>query len=142
MVENALESSDKKVDFRFVPDMIFTNPSIATVGLTEQQARNQVYDVKISIQPLENVPRVLEKRETSGVFKLVVDHQSGKILWAHVMAGNAGGVIYSATLAIQFGLTADDLKVLMAPYLTIAVGFKLAAITLDKDGSKVSRYAG
>ena len=98
--------------------------------------------MKTSVLPLENVPRALVNRETSGVFKLVVDHQSGKILGAHVVAENAGEVIYGATLAVQFGLTADNLKNSMAPYLTMAEGLKLAAITLDKDVSKLSCCAG
>ena len=142
VVENALGSANKKVDLRFVPGVTFTNPSIATIGLTEQQARNQGYEVKTSVLPLENVPRALVNRKTSGVFKLVVDHQTQKILGVHVVAENAGEVIYAATLAVQFGLTADDLKNTMAPYLTMAEGLKLAAITLDKDVSKLSCCAG
>lgn len=142
VVENALGSANKKVDLRFVPGVTFTTPAIATVGLTEQQARNKGYEVITSVLPLENVPRALVNRETSGVFKLVVDQQTRKILGAHVVAENAGEVIYGATLAVQFGLTAEDLKNTMAPYLTMAEGLKLAAITLDKDVSKLSCCAG
>ncbi|AQQ55402.1 mercury(II) reductase [Planococcus lenghuensis] len=142
VVENALDSAAKKVNLRFVPGVTFTNPSIATVGLTEQQARDRGIDVKTSVLPLENVPRALVNHETNGVFKLVVDNGSQKIIGAHVVAENAGDVIYGATLAVQFGLTADDLKNSMAPYLTMAEGLKLAAITLDKDVSKLSCCAG
>jgi len=142
VVENALGSAAKKVDLRFVPGVTFTNPSIATVGLTEQQAKDRGIDVKTSVLPLENVPRALVNHETIGVFKLVVDSQSQKVIGAHVVAENAGDVIYAATLAVQFGLTADDLKNSMAPYLTMAEGLKLAAITLDKDVSKLSCCAG
>ncbi|AQQ53221.1 mercury(II) reductase [Planococcus lenghuensis] len=142
VVENALDSATKKVDLRFVPGVTFTNPSIATVGLTEQQARNRGIDVKTSVLPLENVPRALVNHKTNGVFKLIVDNGSQKIIGAHVVAENAGDVIYGATLAVQFGLTADDLKNSMAPYLTMAEGLKLAAITLDKNVNKLSCCAG
>lgn len=142
VVENALGSANKEVDLRFVPGVTFTNPSIATVGLTEIQAKGKGYDVKTSVLPLDNVPRALVNRETDGVFKLVVDNQTQKILGAHVVAENAGDVIYSAALAVQFGLTADDLKNTMAPYLTMAEGLKLAALTLDKDVNKLSCCAG
>ncbi|MFD1036934.1 mercury(II) reductase [Virgibacillus byunsanensis] len=142
VVENAIGLASKKADLRFVPGVTFTNPSIATVGLTEQQAKNQGYDVKTSVLPLDSVPRALVNRETNGVFKLVVDNQTQKILGAHVVAENAGDVIYGATLAVQFGLTADDLKNTMAPYLTMSEGLKLAALTLDKDVSKLSCCAG
>lgn len=142
VVENALGSASKKVDLRFVPGVTFTHPAVATVGLTEQQAKDRGIDVKTSVLPLENVPRALVNHETNGVFKLVVDNQSQKVIGAHVVAENAGDVIYAATLAVQFGLTADDLKNSMAPYLTMAEGLKLAAITLDKDVSKLSCCAG
>ncbi|WP_170006496.1 mercury(II) reductase [Bacillus fonticola] len=142
VVENAIGSANKKADLRFVPGVTFTNPSIATVGLTELQAKDQGYDVKTSVLPLDSVPRALVNRETNGVFKLVVDNQTQKILGAHVVAENAGDVIYGATLAVQFGVTADDLKNTMAPYLTMSEGLKLAALTLDKDVSKLSCCAG
>ena len=141
VVENTIGGA-KKVNLRFVPGVTFTNPSIATVGLTEQQAKDQGYDVKTSVLPLDSVPRALVNRETNGVFKLVVDNVTQKILGAHVVAENAGDVIYAATLAVQFGLTADDLRSTMAPYLTMAEGLKLAALTLDKDVSKLSCCAG
>lgn len=142
VVENAIGLANKKVNLQFVPGVTFTNPSIATVGLTEQQAKDQGYNVKTSVLPLDSVPRALVNRETTGVFKLVVDNQTQKILGAHVVAENAGDVIHSATLAVKFGLTADDLRNTMAPYLTMAEGLKLSALTLDKDVNKLSCCAG
>ncbi|MFZ3579075.1 mercury(II) reductase [Virgibacillus sp. DJP39] len=142
VVENAIGLANKKVNLQFVPGVTFTNPSIATVGLTEQQAKDQGYNVKTSVLPLDSVPRALVNHETTGVFKLVVNKQTEKILGAHIVAENAGDVIYGATLAVQFGLTADDLKNTMAPYLTMSEGLKLAVLTLDKDVSKLSCCAG
>ncbi|ARD49697.1 mercuric reductase [Sporosarcina sp. P33] len=142
VAENTLSSTKKKIDLRFVPGVTFTNPSIATVGLTEKKAKDQGYDVKRSVLSLDSVPRALVNRETDGVFKLVVDNKTQKILGAHVVAENAGDVIYSATLAVQFGLTVDDIRNTMAPYLTMNEGLKLAALTLDKDVSKLSCCAG
>lgn len=51
-------------------------------------------------------------------------------------------MIYAATLAVKFGLTVDDLKEILAPYLTMAEGLKLAALTFDKDVSRLSCCAG
>ena len=75
-------------------------------------------------------------------FKLIADAKTLKILGAHIVAENAGEVIYAATLAVKFGLTIEDLKETMAPYLTMAEGLKLAALTFDKDVSKLSCCAG
>ena len=93
--------------------------------------------MKTSVLPLDAVPRALVNRETTGVFKLVADAKTLKVLGAHVVAENAGDVIY-ATLAVKFGLTVGDLRETMAPYLTMAEGLKLAVLTFDKDVSKLS----
>jgi mercuric reductase len=132
----------RKIDLRVVPAVTFTNPSIATVGFTEEQAKEKGYEVKTSVLPLEHVPRALVNRETTGVFKLVADAKTSKLLGAHVVAENAGDVIYAATLAVKYGLTIQDLEESLAPYLTMAEGLKLAALTFDKDVSKLSCCAG
>ncbi len=142
VADNALGVTKRKIDLRFVPGVTFTNPSIATVGLTEQQAKAKGYDVKTSILPLDAVPRALVNQETTGVYKLIVDGQTRKLIGAHIVSENAGDVIYTATLAVQFGLTIDDLTNSFAPYLTMAEGLKLAALTFDKDVSKLSCCAG
>lgn len=133
---NAVGGLNQKVNLDVVPGVTFTNPSIATVGLTEQQAKEKGLEVKTSVLPLDAVPRALVNRETTGVFKLVADAKTHKLLGAHVVAENAGDVIYAATLAVKFGLTIEDLRETLAPYLTMAEGLKLAALTFDKDVSK------
>lgn len=142
VADNAIGSLERKVNLEVVPGVTFTNPAIATVGLTEEQAKEKGYEVKTSVLPLEAVPRALVNRETTGVFKLVADANTYKILGVHIVAENAGDVIYAATLAVKFGLTVQDLCESLAPYLTMAEGLKLAALTFDKDVSKLSCCAG
>lgn len=142
VADNALGTEKRRIDLRFVPGVTFTNPSVATVGLTEAQAKKEGYNVKTSVLALDAVPRALVNRETTGVFKLVVDEKTQKLIGAHIVSENAGEVIYAATLAVQFGLTTDDLKGTLSPYLTMAEGLKLAALTFDKDVSKLSCCAG
>ncbi|AEV20772.1 MULTISPECIES: mercury(II) reductase [Geobacillus] len=139
---NAVGGLNKRWDTAVVPAVTFTHPAIATVGLTEQRAKENGYDVKTSVLPLEAVPRAIVNRETTGVFKLVAEARTGKLLGAHIVADHAGEVIYAAALAIQFGLTIDDLRRTLAPYLTMAEGLKLAALTFDQDVSKLSCCAG
>ena len=142
VADNAIGGLNKKLDLSVVPGVIFTNPSIATVGLTEEQAKEKGYEVKKSVLPLDAVPRAIVNRETTGVFKLVADAKTSKLLGVHIVSENAGDVIYAATLAVKFGLTVEDLKETLAPYLTMAEGLKLAALTFDKDVSKLSCCAG
>lgn len=139
---NAIGGLNQKVNLEAVPGVTFTNPSVATVGLTEQQAKEKGLEVKTSVLPLDAVPRALVNRETTGVFKLVADAKTLKVLGVHIVSENAGEVIYAATLAVKFGLTIEDLRETFAPYLTMAEGLKLAALTFDKDVSKLSCCAG
>lgn len=142
VADNAIGGLNKKLDLSVVPGVTFTNPSIATVGLTEEQAKEKGYDIKTSVLPLDAVPRAIVNRETTGVFKIVADAKTLKILGVHVVSENAGDVIYAGTLAVKFGLTVEDLKESLAPYLTMAEGLKLASLTFDKDVSKLSCCAG
>lgn len=142
ITDNAIGGLNKKIDLSVVPAVTFTNPTVATVGLTEEQAKEKGYDAKTSVLPLDAVPRAIVNREITGVFKLVADAETLKVLGVHIVSENAGDVIYAASLAVKFGLTIEDLTETLAPYLTMAEGLKLAALTFDKDISKLSCCAG
>jgi mercuric reductase len=137
--ENAL-GGDRAIDLRVVPAVTFTSPAIATVGLTEEQARTAGHPVKVSVLPGSAVPRALVNRDTRGVFKLVAEAEAetDRLLGAHVVAENAGDVVYAAVLAVKFNLTVRDLTETLAPYLTMAEGLKLAAQGFGRDVSKLS----
>lgn len=142
VAENTAGGGTQKVVLTVVPGVTFTTPAIATVGLTEEQAKSEGYEVLTSVLPLDAVPRALVNRESTGVFKLVADAKTRKILGVHVVAESAGDVIYSGVLAVKFGLTIEDLRSTLAPYLTMAEGLKLATLTFDKDVTKLSCCAG
>lgn len=142
VADNAIGGLNKKLDLSVVPAVTFINPSIASVGLTEKQAKEQGYEVKTSVLSLDAVPRALVNRETTGVFKIVADAKTLKVLGVHIVSENSGEVIYAATLVVKFGLTVEDLKDSLAPYLTMAEGLRLTALTFDKDVSKLSCCAG
>jgi mercuric reductase len=140
--QNALADSREPLDLSSLPVVIFTDPQIATVGLTEAEARRQGYEVKVSSIDLEYVSRALAARDTRGFIKLVADATSNRLLGAHVLAADGGEVIQTAALAIKFGITIDDLTSTLFPYLTQVEGLKLAAIAFDKDVSMLSCCAG
>jgi mercuric reductase len=136
--ENALNGAHKPVDLTALPGVIFTDPQIATVGLTEARAREAGHEVKTSVLPVTAVPRAQVNYEEIGVFKLVADVTTDQVIGAHVVAGNAGEVIYAATLAVKHRLTVADLVGSFAPYLTMAEGLKLGALAFDRDVAKLS----
>lgn len=144
--ENALNGNHRRLDLTVLQDVMFTDPQVATVGLTEAQATAQGYEVKVSTLPLAYVPRALAARDTRGLIKLVADRNSDRLLGAHVLAAEAGEVIQTAALAVKFGLeygfTITNLREMLFPYLVQVEGLKLAAMALEKDVAQLSCCAG
>ncbi len=138
--ENALTGSARRFDLTALPKVTFTDPGVASVGLTEDQARaaGGGGTVLVSTLSMDHVPRALAARDTRGFVKLVADGATRKILGAHILSTEAGEMITEPALAIKFGLTIEDLKATFHPYLTLAEGIKLAAQTFDKDVAKLS----
>lgn len=136
--ENAVTGAGRRVNLSAVPRVTFTSPQIAAVGLTEHEAREQGLEPATSVLGLDALARGWVNRETRGVFKLVADAATDRLLGAHVVAESAGDVIYAAVLAVQYHLTVGDLVNTLAPYLTMAEGLKLAAQTFKRDVAKLS----
>ncbi len=136
--ENALTEAGRIYDLLPLPRVTFTDPQIASVGLTEAQAKANGKTVKTATLPLTEVPHAIAARNTKGLIKLVAEEESGKLLGAHILAAEAGEVIQEATLAIRFGLRVQDLVETFHPYLTMAEGLKLAALTFQKDVKHLS----
>jgi mercuric reductase len=140
--ENALTGSGRVYDTNVLPRVTFTDPSVAAVGLSQQQALEAGYEVKTSVLPLKYVPRALANRDTRGLIKLVADAETDRLLGVHVLAPDAGEMIQAAVIAIKAGLTVQDLVDTFFPYLTMAEGLKLAAQTFEKDVAMLSCCAG
>lgn len=129
-------------DLGAVPRVTFTDPGIAAVGLTEEQASTRGLTVRAATLPLAYVPRALANRDTRGFIKIVAEEGSDRLVGVHILSPNAGEMITEATMAIRYELTLQDLRDTMHPYLTFAEGLKLAAMSFDKDVSKLSCCAG
>ena len=135
---NALAGEGRTVDFHSLPRVIFTSPTFAAAGLTDEEANARGINCECRVLPMSAVPRALVNRDTRGFVKIVAEAGSGRILGASMVADGAGDVIQSAVLAIQFELTTDDIAGSWAPYLTFAEALKLAAQTFKRDVSKLS----
>jgi mercuric reductase len=140
--QNALNGDSRTYNNRAMPAVVFSDPQVGSVGLTEAQAQAAGHQVRTSLITLDHVPRAIAARNTRGLIKLVADGQSRKLLGAHILAPEGADSIQTAALAIRCGLTIDDLAETIFPYLTTVEGLKLAAQTFDKDVSKLSCCAG
>jgi mercuric reductase len=140
--ENALNGDGKRYDATAMPSVVFTDPQVASVGLTEAQAREQGIAVKVVVLPLNQVPRALAARDTRGLFKLVAEAGTGTLLGAHLLAPEGADSIQTAALAIKCGLNLGELAETIFPYLTTVEGLKLAAQAFTKDVARLSCCAG
>ena len=122
VVENAFDGAGKRIDYTALPRITFTNPTIASAGLTEAQALDQGIECSCRTLPLEHVPRAIVSRNTGGLVKLVAERESGRIVGAHLIGAGAGDVILAASLAIQTGMTVEQLASGWNPYLTLGEG--------------------
>lgn len=140
--ENALNSDSRRYDRTAMPAVVFTDPQVAAVGVTEAQARATGYDVKTSLLALDQVPRALAACDTCGLIKLVADGASRRLLAAHILAPEGTDSIQTAAMAIRTGMTVEQLGETIFPYLTTVEGLKLTALAFRKDVTKLSCCAG
>ena len=127
---NALAGPDgpgARVDYTGLPTVVFTNPQLASAGLSEKEALERGHDCTSRVLNLSEVPRALVNRDTRGAVKIVADAATGKVLGVHALADGAGEIMLAATYAIRAGMTVDDIADTWAPYLTMAESLRIAA---------------
>ncbi|MBE0577921.1 mercury(II) reductase [Devosia sp.] len=139
---NALNGDSLVYDNTTMPWVVFTDPQVAGVGLSERQAIQQGFDVKTSVVSLEQVSRALAARDTRGLIKLIAEAGTGRLLGAQILAPEGADSIQTMALAIKFGMTTAELGETIFPYLTTVEGLKLAAQGFEKDVAKLSCCAG
>jgi dihydrolipoamide dehydrogenase len=109
-------------DFKAMPSGIWTEPEIATVGLTEAEAKNQGYDPIVGKFPFTALGRAMAVGETEGFVKVVADRESDQILGVHMVGADVTDLISEAALAIEMGATLDDLALTVHPHPTLPEG--------------------
>ncbi|SOC31028.1 mercury(II) reductase [Thalassospira xiamenensis] len=140
--QNALNRDERIYDNKTMPWVVFTDPQVAGVGLSEVEAKNQGFSVKTSVVPLDQIPRSLAARDTRGLIKLIADATTDRLLGAQILAPEGSDSIQTMALAIRFGMTAGEFGNTIFPYLTTVEGLKLAAQGFAKDVTRLSCCAG
>ncbi len=137
-----MTGGEAALDLTTMPAVVFTDPQVATVGLTEAEAKRKGIATDSRTLTLDNVPRALANFDTRGFIKVVAEAQSGRLLGVQAVADQAGELIQTAALAIRAGMSVDDLAGQLFPYLTMVEGLKLCAQTFSKDLKQLSCCAG
>jgi len=118
---------NSEADFRAIPGVIFTEPEIATVGLTETQAKEKGYDPIVGRFPFTALGRALIAGETEGFVKIVADKASNLVLGVHIVGPEASDLISEGALAIEMGATVEDIGLTIHPHPTLPESIMEAA---------------
>src|SRR6266511_877887 len=127
-VENIAGDSTRTPDYHAAPNCIYTDPEIAHVGLGEKEAKEKGIAVKVGRFPFAASGRALTLGQSEGYVKVLADAQSGKLLGAHIIGPRATDLIAEATLAVQNGLTLEQLDLTIHAHPTLPESLMEAAL--------------
>jgi mercuric reductase len=120
-------NGSRTADYSVLPTAIFTDPELGAVGLTEQEARAQGYDTDVVTHPLRAVTRAQYYGMKRGLFKIVYDRASRRVLGVHVVSRGASDIVGGLAVALGLGATVDDLAGVHHVYPSFSEGLKAAA---------------
>jgi dihydrolipoamide dehydrogenase len=115
-----MAGGNDRYDVRAMPSAIFTDPEIATVGLSEAEAKKQGHEVRVATFPFGALGRAIAGRETDGLVKMVADADDDRLLGVGIVGANASDLIAEATLAIEAGLCSEDVALTVHAHPTLA----------------------
>ncbi len=132
--ENAL-GLDSHMDYKVVPNCIFSDPEAASVGLSEEEAQTQGYQVKIGRFPFNGNGKALIQGQPEGFVKVVAEAQYGEILGLHVVGAHASDLILEGGLALTMEATLDEIEATIHAHPTL--GEALAEAVLNAEGRAI-----
>ncbi|HHY37733.1 MAG TPA: dihydrolipoyl dehydrogenase [Clostridia bacterium] len=120
VVENIMNPKERRpMDYSCVPQCVFSSPEAASVGLTETQAREAGYDIKVSKFPFSANGKAVALGETEGLVKVVADGPTGRILGMHILGPHATDLIHEGALAVKLGAHAKDVAYMIHAHPTL-----------------------
>ncbi len=125
-VMNATSDERKELNYDVLPRATFCDPEVASVGLTERQAREKGHRVNVGKFDYANLTRPIVADETSGFIKIVAEEKSGRILGGHIAGAEASSLIHEIAIAMAGGLTVSDVGGTLHAYPTLSEGVRYA----------------
>ena len=98
----------RTIDYTCIPTAVFANPPIAGVGMTEEEARAQLADVRVYKSDFRPMKNVLAGRNERSLYKMIVDGATDKVVGLHLIGPDAGEILQAAAIAVKAGLTKAD----------------------------------
>ncbi len=119
-VNNMLAKKDV-MRYEAIPSVIYTNPEIGSVGITEEQAKEKGLDVTVKKSTMNYSGRYMAENENGdGIIKIVVDNKYNKLLGVHIIGNYASEIIVSAGIMIEKEMTIDEIKEIVFPHPTVS----------------------
>ena len=114
-----ITGSNEILDYRAMPAAIFCDPEIASVGLTEEQAQAQGYEIKVGKFPFAASGRALSMSDSDGFVKMIADAKTDVVLGVHMIGPEVSELIAEAALAIEMGATSEDIALTVHTHPTL-----------------------
>ena len=130
-VEN-LAGKSGHVNYDVIPGIIYTNPELAGVGLTEEQAKENGIDYRVGKFPFRANGRAVANEDYDGMVKFVADAKTDRILGAHILQHAASELIAEAASVMEFGGSSEDLGRTCHSHPTLSEAVKEAALSVEK----------
>lgn len=136
--ENILKGSALSIDYDTVPFTVFTDPQVAGVGTSESRQMKEQGVCNCRTISFEHLPKAIVMRRTEGFIHMAVDTKSTKIVGMQILAPNAGELIATGMMIVKNGNTTDDVVNSLPMFPTLSEAIKIAALSFNKDISKLS----
>ena len=103
--DSVFGNNPRTIDYDCIPTAVFSNPPIASVGLTEEEARTKLSDVKVYRSDFRAMKNVLAGRNERALYKMIVDGDTDKVVGLHLIGPDSGEILQAAAIAVKAGLT-------------------------------------
>jgi len=127
VVAEVIAGHKAEFDVRCIPAVIFSDPEVASAGITADEAKQRGRDVKVGKFPFSVLGRAIANADTDGFVKVVIDAGTKEVLGIHVVGNGASDVIAEAALAIEMGALADDISLTIHAHPTLPEAIHEAA---------------
>ena len=123
---------ESEYDVKYIPSVVYTNPELASVGLSEEEAKKKGYKIKIGKFPISANGKALSMNITDGLAKIITNEENDEILGIHIVSPEASSLISEGTLAMESYLTSEDIALTTHPHPSISEILMEAAENVKK----------
>ena len=131
MVAEIIAGHHAQVNYDLIISVIYTHPEVAWVGLSEERAKSEGYDVKAGQFPFAVNGRALAADDSDGFVKFVACAKTDRLLGMHVIGPGAGDMIHQGLIAMEFGSSVEDLQLMCFAHPTLSEVVHEAALSVD-----------